>query len=528
MSQPLIKIVENKLTLVGNVPQGNPRVISILGKARMGKSTFLNTIVSYLQKSSQAPFKAQDCDDHCTRGIDYYYLAEHNLLLLDSQGLDYEDASHDPHLLLFLYIVSDLIIFNDTRRLENGALKLMESVCTFTNYLDIDTVVKPKLYFRIFDSDVKDAQKNLEKVLGTYQDQYQSIRNSIKHLFDKDLRLLKTEPLDKPAKMMLAHNMYRELLNEPLGFRQAVETILEAASSTKAKSILTKIPEVVENINNNKEISITKLDVVTLQAENDIHKWIQDSVSSTLYTDLTVDGTQKCFEEIVEPRKNEKKKILTAFTKRFKDVEESIRGPFYRTLAERMDKPIQAAIESSRTKAYEIVKVQFANAQACRQYAVVNSLNNSITTVPEQFWTTYLGPVNTLESAIQSIFQPVKEDVSRWITEVRTVIQTTVNSIKDQEKQEYLAVSNLVAEKLSGMEQWMLNFVEEIIDAKTLLETNDQLMQKAKDAYIAEFVEQAAILVPRRKLEFRMIQGGTLVPGVEMLSATNVQTYDLT
>ena len=528
MSQPFVKIINNKLSLVGSIPNGNPRVISILGKARMGKSTFLNAIVSHLRNSSQSPFKAMDCDDHCTRGIDFFYMEDQNLLLLDSQGLDYEDASHDPHLLLLLYILSDVIIFNDTRRLENGALKLMEPVCAFTNYLDIDTVVKPKLFFRIFDSDVKDAAKNLEKVLGTYQDQYQSIRNSIKHLFHSDISLLKTEPLDRPAKMMLANNMYKELLGEPLGFRDAIQTILAASRSAEQKSVLTSVPDFIHKINSNEEIAIEKLDVVKLQAENDIHKWIQDSVPAEDYSEMTVDGTQKSFEQVVEPRKNRKKAHLTAFTKRFKDVEESIRGPFYRTLAERLDKPIQNAIESSRQKAMERVKVQNVNAHATRDYPVVNSLTNSFTTVPSDHWHNYLGVFNTLEASIEAVFEPIKKELADWIAQVRFVLNRTLDNIREEEQKEKQAVSNVSADMLGGMSAWMVGFVEELEIEKVLTKNNNDIMNEVKSAYIAEFEKQIQTLVPRRKLQFKMTTTGVLVPCIEMLSGTNITSYDLT
>jgi hypothetical protein len=527
MSQPFVKIMNNKLSLVGSIPNGNPRVISILGKARMGKSTFLNAIVSHLRNSSQAPFKAMDCDDHCTRGIDSFYMEDQNLLLLDSQGLDYEDASHDPHLLLLLYILSDVIIFNDTRRLENGALKLMEPVCAFTNYLDIDTVVKPKLFFRIFDSDVKDAAKNLEKVLGTYQDQYQSIRNSIKHLFHSDISLLKTESLDRPAKMMLANNMYRELLNEPLGFRDAIQTILVASQSAEKKSVLGSVPDFIHKINSNEEIAIEKLDVVKLQAENDIHKWIQDSVPAEDYSEMTVDGTQKSFEQVVEPRKNRKKAHLTAFTKRFKDVEESIRGPFYKALAERLDKPIQNAIESSRQKAMERVKIQNTNAHATRDFPVVNSLTNSFTTVPSEYWHTYLGVFNTLEASIDAVFEPIKKELSDWISQIRFVLNRTLDTIRDEEIKEKQAVSKVSAEMLLGMSAWMVKYVEDLDMAKVLTQNNNEIMNEVKNAYIAEFEKQIQTLIPRRKVYFKMTATGILVPCIEMLSGTNIQTYDL-
>lgn len=504
MAQPFIKIVDNKLTLVGTVPQGNPRVVSILGKARMGKSTFFNTVVSHLRKKSEAPFKAIYGDEHCTRGIDSYFLPDHNLLLLDSQGLDYEDASHDPHLLLFLYILSDVIIFNDTRRLENGALKLMEPVCTFTNYLDIETVVKPKLYFRIFDSDVRDAQKNLEKVLGSYQDQYQSIRNSIKHLFDGDIRLLKTEPLDRPSKMMLENNMYRELLAEPLGFREAVENILKAANSMTQKSVLAQVPDILHQINGNQEISIEKLDVVKLQAENDIHKWIQAMIPDSVYQGMEVDGTQKCFDDIVEPRKNQKKSILTSFTKRFKDVEETIRGPFYRSIQSKMEAPIQRAIEDSKYKARTMYTDFLQSVQVDRDFHAVNSYNNSFTTIPEEYWHGYLRQFYDLQDRIKNLYEPVRLEIEQWITEILLTVYDTVEKIKTEEKKQAGAVQTLLKGEVEEMEWYLLQKIPSAIGKDTVIESNKEIMTSLYKPKIEEIVETIAKITPRYILSFRL------------------------
>jgi hypothetical protein len=527
MAQPFVKILDNKLTLVGTVPQGNPRVVSILGKARMGKSTFFNAVVTHLRKKSEAPFKAMVGDDHCTRGIDSYFLPEHNLLLLDSQGLDYEDASHDPHLLLLLYILSDVILFNDTRRLENGALKLMEPVCTFTNYLDIASVVKPKLYFRIFDSDVKDAQKNLEKVLGTYHDQYQSIRNSIKHLFDGDIRLLKTEPLDRPSKMMLENNMYRELLAEPLGFREAVEAVLTGANEMTSKSVLAQTPDIIEQINSNEEISITKLDIVKLQAENDIHKWIQTQVPDAVYSSIEVDGTQKCFDERVEPRKNAKKSQLAAFTKRFRDVEETIRGPFYKNLSAKMDAPIQKAIEDSRYKARSLVAEQFKQVQADREFPTVNSYKNSFTTIPESYWTGYLRSFTDLEEKIQILYEPIRKEIGNWLCEVYDVLHKTVDKIKLEEKSQAGAVQKLLEEEAGNLESYLLRRIDYSMPNENLVKTNTEIMAHLHEERLKEIQETILSLTTRHTLSFRLEKGVMIPTVLEGNVTSKSEEYDL-
>lgn len=492
MSKPLIKIQQDKLSLVGSIPQGNPRVISIMGKARMGKSTFLNAIVTHLTRESQAPFKAQDSDDHCTRGIDSYYLESHNLLLLDSQGLDYEDASHDPLLLLFLYLVSDLIIFNDTRRLENGALKLMEPICAFTNYLDIDTVVKPKLYFRIFDSDVKDADKNLEKVLGTYNDQYQSIRNSIKHLFDADIRLLKTEPLDRIAKELLHTNAYGILLEEEYyGFRAAIQQILKASENSTPKTILNKVPDLVNLINNNQEIRIEKLDVVKLQAENDIHKWIEANVAPNMYSSIQVDGTQKTFEENVNPRIFQRDNVLRSFAKRFKDVEDSIRSPYYNQLNEKMTKPIEDAKEQSRKLASDRIAPLLKETQAFK-FQEISSTNNSFSTIPDTFWNTFFQPFTKVQNAVATLYNPVKTEVLDWTTKSCNSVKSTVESLREEEMRQF----NVFSEDCSHIEHNFKDFTLKAIEKNSmndarLVTENSKILQTIVGQTMAN--QQAAI-----------------------------------
>ena len=113
-SSPLIRFDGTKLLLADNALPSTPvKIVSIIGKARMGKSTFLNAFISKYTGKNSTVFTTQDGDDHCTLGIDYYYIPEKNLLLLDSQGLAHENACHDPSLLLFIYLVSNIVIFNE-------------------------------------------------------------------------------------------------------------------------------------------------------------------------------------------------------------------------------------------------------------------------------------------------------------------------------------------------------------------------------------------------------------------------------
>ena len=128
MASSLLSIINKTIRLSDNINIPNDdtiRVVSIIGKARMGKSTFLNAMVNHIEGTSTRPFATQSDDNHCTRGIDYYYSKSKSILLLDCQGLALEDSSHDPLLLLITYLTSDVIVFNERMMLQNEALKLL-------------------------------------------------------------------------------------------------------------------------------------------------------------------------------------------------------------------------------------------------------------------------------------------------------------------------------------------------------------------------------------------------------------------
>jgi ABC-type thiamine transport system ATPase subunit len=67
----LINFVENNINILSDIDLDNKYIISIVGDARKGKSTFLNLIINYLTKENKEYFKMDDGLSHCTLGIDY-------------------------------------------------------------------------------------------------------------------------------------------------------------------------------------------------------------------------------------------------------------------------------------------------------------------------------------------------------------------------------------------------------------------------------------------------------------------------
>ena len=110
-SKQLILFNDNKLILSSELELDKTKIITVIGRARLGKSSLLNLIYTYLTGTEQETFKSSSSVKHVTQGIHYYYYDKLNLLILDSQGLDYSDSSNDHKILLFCYSISDMIIY---------------------------------------------------------------------------------------------------------------------------------------------------------------------------------------------------------------------------------------------------------------------------------------------------------------------------------------------------------------------------------------------------------------------------------
>lgn len=500
-SSPFVKIVNGKLQLIGlDIPDSDVRVMSILGKARMGKSTFLNTIVSKIKGKSSQPFQTQDNTKHCTSGIDYYYCADQQLILMDCQGLALADSSHDPALLLFAYCISDIIIFNERMMLQNEALKLMEPICTFMTYLDFDAIQKPTLYFRISDGDlVKDVQDNLTQVIHTqYNDQYQSIRDSIINLFQTDIGIVKTEPLDKQTKIKLQEGDYNFLLSQDgLGFNDAIEELLESLPNGRsANQMKHTVPQIIEQINMNEKITIDKLDIVGQTGKLEILEWI-----NSLHTpsEPEVDGTQASYEKNVEPLKTLKKNILTQFTRKFKAISDTIKDPHRQKLSERWNAPIQAANTKSIEKAEMRVMRFVEDAQKDRSFPPIQTLEVSMTFTSNTFIDEYLSSFRILKRACDDIYEPVKTKYLTWLetqeaallkrieqcraSEADDIANMTImcNSMIDDYKESRLQdISNMTSYSIAGKEKPLIYIKPDELMHNLHNQTMSECLQRLK------------------------------------------------
>jgi len=444
-SIPFVKIIGDKLALCDDksaLPETDAiRVLTIIGKARMGKSTFLNAIASHIQRTNIKPFATQDDDEHCTRGIDAFYCKDQQILLLDCQGLALEDSSHDPALLLFAYLVSDMIVFNERMMLQNEALKLLEPVCTFMTYLSLD-IKKPQLFFRISDGDiVKDVAKNLDKVIRKqYKDQYQSIRDSIQTLFHANIGIVKTNSFDVDARALVSADDYLGLMSKTaVGFGAAIDTILAAIPDGRTEWCA-RIPHLIQQINLNEKITIDKLEVVRTTANLEIIEWIS-AIPSALFAELPADGLQTTMVTHIQPRQKETSRVLMEFNQKFAIVSETIKREHYDKLARRLAEPIQLAMDRMEACVQKICEADWAAATAER-VMVYSNLDCSFASRNHDYWNWSM--ITKLRTTIAPLFveSPTRKAAVEFLKQFNVKLRDAIQSVWEMEKQNELLISN--------------------------------------------------------------------------------------
>jgi len=411
-------------------------------------------------------------------------------------------------------MISDVIIFNDSKILQNEALKLIEPVCAFMTYIeDLDAIVKPSLTFRLSDAElVKDTQKNLDNVMASHPDQYQSIRESITHLFKEPLTLVKTELLDRKEKAMLESGEYLQLMSSPEnGFDATIQHVMNVlAASEPRPGIIQKLPQIIDNINTNQKIKIEKLDIVAMVADKDILEWVAE-IDPCLYTPIKVDGTQKCYDELVDPRKKKRTALMAAFRRRFKGVPDSIREKHLVALASKLNEPILKAFQKCETKAQEIIQPHLQTVNGSRNLPFINSASESFTHMKdEDLKTKYLKSYELLKAACAPLYFKVKEEQEAYVQKVYDIFFTGIQECRAVEADEREAVANFCEEILE-------TFESKTVEECKVLETFDKtsiLTMKNKDIVdrwvaneITEVQQFIQVSVTSKSLQYNVDNG---------------------
>ena len=292
-SSKLLNIQDNKLVLNDLINIKDSYVISIVGDARKGKSSFLNIMLNFLTNKNKKYFNTSSDIYHCTIGIDYVQLIfnDVNYIFIDCQGLNYENASHDYQYLLFLYSISNIFIYNDKNIINNNIFSTLQPMSLFLNMINNNNDNKPILFFRIADYDLSgDSNELLNNLFLLRHDQYDNLRESIRLLFS-EIKINTTEVMTKNEKKMINENKYDDMLLVENNFIIVIEEIYNLLKLQSKKNINLEL--LVENINDNSKIDYNKLDIYTLNTKLEIHDFIEKYITNNKeFDEINIDGLE--------------------------------------------------------------------------------------------------------------------------------------------------------------------------------------------------------------------------------------------
>lgn len=353
-SKQLITFNDNKLVLSSNLELEKTKIITVIGRARLGKSSLLNIIYSYLTGSEQETFRSSSSVKHVTQGIHYYYYDKLNLLILDSQGLDYSDSSNDHKILLFCYSISDMIIYNDKNIFNNSSLNCLCQLSSFVNRIE-NINIKPILVIRIADYDLDDNIDDVIKITLEHQnDQYDNIRNAMTTLFSTIIGL-QTNHLDKSDMINMKSHKYLDILkNKENNYEECIRKTLSLLDLVSFKKLtLNTLNTLIYNINNNININYMVLDIYTQISKTQILEFII-SIPKFAYVMISVDGTQDDYEQVYMPRLLQYQNIMDDFDTKFKLLPDNIKKEYRIDIDNKLKEPLECAMKEIIMKATKL------------------------------------------------------------------------------------------------------------------------------------------------------------------------------
>lgn len=247
-------------------------VMSVIGNEKTGKSTFINGLVSYIAQVNTSIFDVDHNLQKCTYGVEYLTLDLPNfmLIILDCEGLCIENY----HFVLpFVYVVSDLIVYNDTGIINSGVYDIIREFGSFASNVDKHT--KPLFLFRIADYSLNASPSELLKLFIKCGEE--SLNSSLSTFFTMFLNIdiVTTEQLGKKGKNLLQNKKYLDVINdENYGFISVYDSILKMLNSIEPTLFL----DIESGLEDSLDlINKTQLEKYNNNFANKVLKYIDDN-----------------------------------------------------------------------------------------------------------------------------------------------------------------------------------------------------------------------------------------------------------
>jgi hypothetical protein len=338
-------------------------VLSIIGRARGGKSTFLNAL------ARRTVFEMSDNEDACTKGVDVAVFTPDELgldlgaaaattrvLLMDCRWLGYyeESATVEPALLKAVYSLSDLVVFNQSEVLSNDILQALQPLALLQTSGD----VRPHLMVRLKDVRVTmaDPQKSMDEFLRKRNDQYDSLRGALAAMFASCSVAVSRYPGDLPMEEMPQSDKFRDAINVVYAkLRQIGGESGRLRTAHRWCAAAQSLTSVTEG-------DLERLDGYGSQVMNDIRDYLEKHDSS-LTTALSVSGTAED-ERAIAARQASIDRLMSAVQQHFNRVDKGVLDKCIKKRREVLEKHVcEATAENIRLGKEEIRRRRVSGAQ---------------------------------------------------------------------------------------------------------------------------------------------------------------------